>query len=785
RVNRDGSEFEVLAHNFRNNYEVAIDSYGTLWQSDNDDDGNRSVRINYVMEYGNYGYTDERTGAGWRNRRINMEEEIHNRHWHQNDPGVVPNLLDTGAGSPTGILVYEGNLLPEIFHNEVIHTDAGPNVVRSYPVVAEGAGYHAEIENIMTGVHNQWFRPSDVTVAPDGSIFVADWYDPGVGGHQVRASEKGRIYRIAPENTPYHIPDVDYSTPESAVKALKSPNHAIRSKAWLQLHEWGSDAEEVLIDLWNSDESPRYQARALWLLSKLDENGDDYINQALENKNPDLRITAIRAARQRDMDIIPVLEQLVKDPSPQVRREVAIALRHNSSESSSRLWAELANQHDGEDRWYLEALGIGADRQWDRYFQAWLESRGEDWNDKAGRDLVWRARTDRALPMLAEIIRDSSVDIQDKPKYFRAFDFHSGSEKQRVLVSLMNGDHAGQQQISSWALHQIDPSALNSFQEVRQTLDQTLERVKGTYEFLDLVEHFGIQNRNQELTNLVLSYPDSSLGVNAARYMLESGGSEMLSELLNRDDPVKAERAMRALSPIGNEQSLSFLQSVITDNNRDFEIRRLAVEAFGSGSWSAEDWLLDMVRNGEIPPELETSAANVLMQAYRGSIRESAAEYLQIAESSGETEEFRPVSELIQHNGDIQNGRQVYQQLCQICHQVDGQGVNFGPELSEIGDKLPKEGLYNAILEPNAGINFGFEGYILTLEEGSQITGIIESETETELVLRVPGGMTNRYETAEIESRQQLEQSLMPDMRGSLSEQELIDLVEYLATLQN
>ena len=41
-----------------------VDQYGT----DNDDDGNRGVRINYVMEYGNYGYKDEFTGAGWRDR---------------------------------------------------------------------------------------------------------------------------------------------------------------------------------------------------------------------------------------------------------------------------------------------------------------------------------------------------------------------------------------------------------------------------------------------------------------------------------------------------------------------------------------------------------------------------------------------------------------------------------------------------------------------------------------------------------------------------------------------
>src|SRR5215217_2186881 len=115
RCDMDGSNFEVLANNFRNNYEVAVDAFGNMWQSDNDDDGNMGVRINYILEYGNYGYTDEMTGAGWRSRRVNMEDSIPLQHWHLNDPGAVPNLLQTGSGSPTGMLVYEGDLLPGRF----------------------------------------------------------------------------------------------------------------------------------------------------------------------------------------------------------------------------------------------------------------------------------------------------------------------------------------------------------------------------------------------------------------------------------------------------------------------------------------------------------------------------------------------------------------------------------------------------------------------------------------------------------------------------------------------
>ena len=184
------------------------------------------------MEYGNYGYTDEMTGAGWWANRTNIEDSIPFRHWHLNDPGVVPNLLQTGAGSPTGILVYEGSLLPATFHNQMIHCDAGPNVVRSYPVKKNGAGYSADIINILKGEKDQWFRPADVCVAPDGSLIIADWYDAGVGGHQAGDQIRGRIYRVAPEGSQYTIKKEDYSTATGAVTALQNPNLSVRYHAF-------------------------------------------------------------------------------------------------------------------------------------------------------------------------------------------------------------------------------------------------------------------------------------------------------------------------------------------------------------------------------------------------------------------------------------------------------------------------------------------------------------------------------------------------------------------------
>ncbi len=370
----DGSQFEVLGYNFRNNYEVTVDSFGALWQSDNDDDGNRGTRINFVLEYGNYGYVDEFTGEGWRVERTNMEKEIPQQHWHLNDPGVVPTMLITGAGSPTGITVYEGDLLPSVFRNQVIHCDAGPNVVRAYPASPEGAGYKADIVNMMVGERDRWFRPADVCTAPDGSLYVTDWYDPGVGGHNMQDMERGRLFRLAPPNTKYVVPKFDFSTVDGAVAALHNPANSVRYMAWEAIQKFGDSALPALQKM-AADSNPRMRARALWAIGKLAGQGPAAVKLALKDADPNVRMVAIRLARQLNLPAS-TYGNLLQDPSAAVRREFAVALHLDKSAEMPKYWTELAKQYDGQDRWYLEALGIGAALRWAECFDAYTATVG-------------------------------------------------------------------------------------------------------------------------------------------------------------------------------------------------------------------------------------------------------------------------------------------------------------------------------------------------------------------------------------------------------------------------
>src|SRR5687767_1610753 len=120
------------------------------------------------------------------------------------------------------------------YRGSLLHCDAGPREVRWFHPKPKGAGYELEKEVLLTSSDN-WFRPSDVCVAPDGSVFVADWYDPGVGGHGMGDIKLGRVYRLAPLGNKYSVPKVDLTTDEGILAALGSPAQSVRSMAMAKL----------------------------------------------------------------------------------------------------------------------------------------------------------------------------------------------------------------------------------------------------------------------------------------------------------------------------------------------------------------------------------------------------------------------------------------------------------------------------------------------------------------------------------------------------------------------
>ncbi|MCA9056946.1 MAG: c-type cytochrome, partial [Planctomycetaceae bacterium] len=787
--------------NFRNNWELCVDSFGTVWQSDNDDDGNRGVRINYVMEYGNYGYKDEFTGAGWRDPRTNLEAEIPLQHWHLNDPGVMPNLLQTGAGSPTGILIYEGDQLPGRFLNQLIHCDAGPNVVRSYAVEASGAGYKAEINNVLNGTRDQWFRPSDVCVAPDGSLIVADWYDPGVGGHRQGDIDRGRLFRVALPGHQYSVPKHDFTTVEGAAKALLSPNVATRYLAFQKLLSAGSEAEAVLKRIYSANQNPRFRARALWLLGQISGKTDEYVTLAIGDVDPDIRITGLRLARRMQCDLVPVIQQLANDQSVAVRRECLIALRNCSASQKPELWATLARQMPSHDRWYLEAIGLSADGHWDECLKALhVTAPLAEQADGTVLSVIWRSRGSQSAQLIADVIARLAGDTQLNSSpggrshllaYFRALDFQPHDQTAAAIASLLKKDR-----LASWSdetaalviaetLQRLDASVVSTDPNAAAALDLALKNMEGSSQYIQLVARFGLADRFGSLLALAQQHPTEQIGVEAMAALLDQKQGRLITAALRGDDKAAAIATAEVMGNTATGAVSGPLLAVIQDEDVDVEVRRASVRAASRVNNAAKE-LVDLVDAKKMDDSLLQAVAAALHAAPSRATREQAERLFPLP-ASKDNKPTPPISELVRLNGDAANGRLVFftTGTCFKCHIVNDMGREIGPNLSEIGSKLSREAMFESILYPSAGIAHNYETYAVALESGAVLTGLLTSETDETVSIKDESALIHTVRKSEIEEMVKQKTSLMPaDLQKTMSSQELADVVEFMQTLK-
>ena len=142
------------------------------------------------------------------------------------------------------------------------------------------------------------------------------------------------------------------------------------------------------------------------------------------------------------------------------------------------------------------------------------------------------------------------------------------------------------------------------------------------------------------------------------------------------------------------------------------------------------------------------------------------------------------IDALARRAGNAELGEAVFLKFCFACHKAGDIGIDFGPGLSEIGDKLPKSELILAIVKPNAGISFDYEGWTIKTKQGGVLTGVV-SQGDKELLVRRAGGVVQKVKNNDVVERTKMKASLMPEgMHLAMSEKDLVDLVEFLSSLR-
>jgi putative heme-binding domain-containing protein len=718
RVNADGSGLEVLGHNFRNSYEVFVDAFGNLWQNDNDDQV-ATCRTSWLMEGANAGFFSSTGARSWQADR-RPGQSIETAHWHQQDPGVMPAGDIYGSGSPTAIVMNESDALGPQYRGLLLSADAGRNIIFGYKPKLVGAGYPLqERTNFISSVEtdnkdyrwyqieedkSKWFRPSDVAIGTDGAIYVADWYDPVVGGHQMNDKKGyGRIYRITPKNKKLSAPVLDLGSTQGQIQALLSPAINVRNQGFVQLKARGEEAlpqvKEVL-----SSENPYHRARAVWLLSQLGPSGIGQVEALLQDPDPQIRITALRALRQaRPEKVTAYARQLVQDPSPAVRREVALALKKIPLAQSKALLLTLAEQYDGQDAWYLNALGLALEGRQQAFYPALLAHFGspdpERWPQPLA-NLVWELHPPAAVKALYQ--RAASRQLP-------------AGEREKALVAL--------------AFVPTRAAAM----AVRQ-----LARQQQPAELAAQVQYW-LQFRK---TNDWQAYLQD----------WQMPGSQL----------PEAQPHMPALV------------KKVADPKADMS-QRLAAAATLAQSRAGTLHLVQLAAGRALPDTVIGHVRDRLLQGGDRFIKPLVAQYFEPADTLS-----YPVKAIAGLSADALKGKKLLYSNCLVCHKVGPSGGEIGPVLTHIEQKYDKAGLVQAIAQPDAGIAFGAEPYLITMKNGGIVYGLLLSEGPVVTVLDIYG---RRYmmEASQVAGKKQLKGSPMPAPRHlQLSRQDVADITAFL-----
>ncbi|MFT4019102.1 MAG: c-type cytochrome [Agriterribacter sp.] len=721
-IQPDGAGLKVVGHNFRNAYELTMDSYGNIWQNDNDDEV-AACRVSWLMEGGNAGFFSTDGTRSWQADQ-RPDQDIFTAHWHQEDPGVMPVGDRSGAGAPTGIVLNEGDALGAAYRGMLMSADAGRNVIFGYLPIREKSGFlPGKRTNFITSLSDdnpmyvwndsaanthkeKWFRPSDVAIGTDGAIYIADWYDPVVGGHQMKDTTGfGRIYRITPKNKKLTTPNIDLSNTEGQIAAFRNPAINVRHLAFTALKKQGESVIEPVKALLK-DENPYIQARAVWLLPQLGAKGVAQTEQLLKSDNEMIRVTAFRSLRVAVPDILPYAVQLQSDPSALVRREVAVAIHDLSFDRTKPVLIELLKQYDGEDKWYLNTIAAAVKgHEEDLYAeikQVFAEGKVPGKWDRKMTGIAWDLHPAAALGDLLQRATDSTLDAKERRAAITAIAFMKDRKAAETMFLLSK----------------------STMKDVAEQASYWLSFRQGNdwYNLLDW----------------------KKINVNT--------GYE------------RKVATMKAKMQAVLDEGLSF-------DARRYRLRDMARDSVGG------QMLIGLAADNKFPKLLVQPMEEYIFKNPDLAVRVQAGKYFK--QPGGQ--KVYPIEEIAALKGDAESGKKVFTEFCASCHRIQQTGNDIGPELTSIGKKFDKIGLLDAIINPSGAILLGYEPWLVNTKDGESFFGFLISENNQSITIKDVAGKQHIVPVEKISSRKKQDKSLMPEPAvAGVTGQQLADVAVYL-----
>lgn len=788
RCEADGTRLEDFAVNFRNPFELAVDSFGNVWCSDNDNDGLKSVRLCWILEGGNYGWFGSPEMIREADGSFNP---IH--HWRADKPGFVPYTLITGFGSPCGMTFYEGSAFGKACQGKLLHCDAGPREVRAYtPARLSGVGYSARTQNLVTS-RDGYFRPVDPCIAPDGSIFVTDWYDGGVGGHAYNDPTHGRIYRMTPKGKTLQRTNKPgpYKTDADAVMALASPNLATQFQARERLLASGAAAIPALQKLTASDNRV-LKARALWLLGRIGGAGRHSVQAELKSADPAFRALAVRILRRDPEQCFADLMSVSQDSDGEVLKEVLLGLGSIETDAATDAIADIARRYDGHDRYLLEAIGIAATGREAAVFAKAVEQSGTPFT-AVQVELTQILRKQEGANVLASKLGDPKLTEETRSAILTALTLSTDPQAGAALLPLLTGKATPETRAA--ILRALGQNLTGTWKPLQNdaALDAALRSTLAEPELLTATLQVIGQARLTKFNDLLLTAMNTSTVGTAQqiaiiRTLVQLGAEKAGAGLIRHAGsatPELREEAIKAIVALRDSNSWGRL---LSDPEVKAETRSRLVDQLMISSDGAI-YLFRLLETDKLAKSLARQVIGVAGEHPDVNIRLLYQKYIPESERPKTLGQSFTADEILKLTGDVKRGEAVFLRSgaasCNKCHRVSGKGADIGPDLSQIGRKYERRALLEAIMAPSAGIAPEYIPYVVETTRGKVYAGFIPSQTDEQISLKAIDGLVLNLPRSEVEEIVKQSVSLMPELvLKNVTAQDAADLLAYLASLK-
>ncbi len=676
--------------------------------------------------------------------------------------------------SACAVTLYRGTALPEEYiHNSFTCEPAG-NLVHRDVITSSNETFIAS--RAADGVEflaspDNWCRPVNLAVGPDGALYVCDMYrktieHPDYLPEATRkitdfesGKDKGRLYRITAASLSEtqkkqmaRRPDFSKMSVEEICNEFNNPNAWWRVTAQrLLLERQEKTAIPFLKTLLKKGKTPEARVHALRMLEGLNALDDAEIQLALADKDPNVREQGIQLAETRLPKSARLLSRVIAladDPEPRVRFQCALSLGEANNREIVPALARIA-QRDMGDKWVRAAVLTSIGDKGDELLQLLLANKTE----KEGRSA-----------MFVDLCKIVGV-----------------SESRENVIKLLGSLTKSTAQVdATWQI-----ASVNGIAEGLKARTNTL-----TFAELLTGDAPEISALRQRVTGLfqsaaqLVTSNELSLGqrVVVIAFLGQSDyktAGVTLEKLLDPAQPSEIQMAaVRALSQMSDAAALNSLVSRERWAGFTPTIRDAAANAIIGRQ---VELLFAAVEKGDVPAwTINGDKRNQLMHSKDEAIKNRATTLFKDMNAGDRMKVYEEYKSVLTLKRDSANGHAVFQKTCTPCHTFAGEGKSVGPDLTGIRNQ-PEDVLLLHVMVPEFEIMPTYTLYNVETKDGNSISGLLAADTPTSITLRQAGGIEEQVPRAKIASMASSRLSLMPqELEKSMSKQELADLIGFL-----